>query len=82
MEKKNVKIKALLTELGKLSDAEIETFAKESVVPNKVPEDSIVRKVVEKIWGEYSISRMIIVKAFITNILVDRKNNQTTGDKN
>lgn len=49
MEKKNVKIKALLTELGKLSDAEIETFAKESVVPNKVPEDSIVRKVVEKI---------------------------------
>ena len=82
MEKKNVKIKALLTELGKLSDEEIETFAKESVVPNKVPEDSIVRKVVEKIYGEYSISRMIIVKAFITNILVDRKNNQTTGDKN
>lgn len=32
MEKKNVKIKALLTELGKLSDAEIETFAKESVL--------------------------------------------------
>lgn len=32
MEKKNVKIKALLTELGKLSDEEIETFAKESVL--------------------------------------------------
>ena len=72
METKSVKINDVLTELGKLSNDEIEVFVKESVSPYKVPENSIVRKVVEKIYGEYTISRMIIVKAFLSNIMLDR----------
>lgn len=67
-----VKVKDVFGQLGKLSTDEIRKFVSESVIPEKVPADSIVRQVVEKIYGEYSISRMIIVKSYIADILLGR----------
>lgn len=67
-----VKVKDVLGQLGKLSTDEIRKFVSESVIPERVPADSIVRQVVEKIYGEYSVSRMIIVKSYIADILLGR----------
>lgn len=52
---------------------EIRKFVSETVIPDKVPTVSIVRQVVKKIYGEYSVSRMIIVKSYIADILLGRK---------
>lgn len=68
-----VKVKDVLGQLGKLSMDEIRKFVSESVIPEKVPTDSIVRQVVKKIYGEYSVSRMIIVKSYIADILLGRE---------
>lgn len=72
MKEKELKVSDLLNELDKFTNEEIFAFADESVLPRKVEKDSVVRSIVEKIYGEYTISRMLIVKAYMVNILAER----------
>lgn len=73
MKQINVKVKDIIAELDKLSNNEIKQFLNDSKLPHKVPEDSIVREVVSKIYGEYTISRMIIIKSYIADVILGRK---------
>jgi polyhydroxyalkanoate synthesis regulator phasin len=73
MEIKNIKVKDVLIELGKLNNDEVKQFVDDSKFPHNVPENSIVREIVEKIYGEYTISRMIIVRAYLADIILGRE---------
>jgi hypothetical protein len=69
---KNVKIKDILAVLNKLSNEQIKEFVTNSTRPYHVPEKSIVYDVVKQIYGEYTISSMLIVKAYLSEVLISR----------